>query len=179
VVAYIADGEAQQSASRMLALRVEKAYLKERIQMIVEREKLATREFWLSLHDEYGMDNDREVSFDPDTGAVYSHCGSNDNIYSYQKTVNGFCKLLEEAMVNPVSAHRMSQDHMLPAWLREIAGVLVSDGLKPAIRSALEDGMKDPDYAALLGRAGQEKSWPSWLVEAFEVLAQHSDGRLS
>ncbi|MCG8054892.1 MAG: hypothetical protein JAY94_04335 [Candidatus Thiodiazotropha endolucinida] len=176
VVAYVADGEAQQTAFRMLALRVEQAYLKERLQMIVEKEKLATREFWLSVHDEYGMDDSREVSFDPDTGAVYSHYEENNNSYSYHKTVNGYAKLLEEAMDNPLIAHRMAQDYMLPEWLKEIAGVLVSDGLKPAIRSALEDGLKDPGYAALLSRAGQTKAWPAWLVEALEVLSQRYEG---
>ncbi|MES9831916.1 MAG: hypothetical protein ABW139_06695 [Candidatus Thiodiazotropha sp. DIVDIV] len=176
VVAYVADGESQQSASRMLALRVEQAYLKERLQMIIEKEKLATREFWLSVHDEYGMDDSREVSFDPDTGAVYSRYEANDNSYSYHKTINGYTKLLEEAMDNPLIAHRMSQDYMLPEWLKEIAGVLVSDGLKPAIRSALEDGLKDPGYAALLSRAGQTKAWPTWLVKALEVLSQRYEG---
>ncbi len=175
VLAYLADGEAFDKASKMLALKVESISLMERLKMVEARYELADQEFWISIREDIELGENQGLSFDPASGAIYS-VGSNDGCSSsYQKSMEGYKHVLEEALNNPLTAHRMSYDPMLPEWLRETAGVLVSKGLKPAIRTALEDGIKDPAYAQTLYSVGKGSGWPNWLVETLEVLASGND----
>jgi len=171
VLAYLADGEAFDKASKMLALKAESISLMERLKMVEARHELADQEFWMSIHEDLEFGENQGLSFDPASGAIYSVESNDGCSSSYQKSVEGYKHLLEEALNDPLTAHRMCHDPVLPQWLREIASALVSKGLKPAIRTALEDGMKDAAYAQTLYSVGKGDGWPSWLVETLEVLA--------
>lgn len=171
-VAYL-DNEQSEIVLRMLVARVEESYLKSRLDVIHQAALLATRELSINLADKLGIEEEN-VKMDPDSGAVYRSSGSAGDQpvgTTYYKTLKGYGALLEQAMESPLVAHRMANDDMLPAWLRETAQVLVSGDLKPAIRCALEDALADPDYAATLYQGGREKGWPTWLIDALEVLA--------
>ncbi len=150
--------------------------LMERLKMVEARYELADQEFWMSIHEDLEFGENQGLSFDPASGAIYSVESNDGCSSSYQKSVEGYKHLLEEVLNNPLTAHRMSYDPMLPEWLRVTASVLVSKGLKPAIRAALEDGIKDPAYAQTLYSVGKGSGWPSWLVETLELLASSNDG---
>ncbi len=171
LLTYLDDGLAEETAARMLQLRVEREYLQDRLERISAREELVQQEFWLAVTEQLGVDSNRQMAFDADSGAVY--LGGNtdaEESRSYFKTLKGYRNLLEQALESPLVAHRMANDHQLPTWLQTTAEVLVSRGLKPAIRSALEKGVNDPEYARLMFQAGENSGWPSWLVDALEML---------
>ena len=167
------DHEQTEILLRVLVARVEESCLRSRLDVARQSGMLAARELGIKLAENLGIDEER-IKLDPETGAVY--CGKDSTgdgpaSETYHRTLKGYGSLLEQAMESPLVAHRMVNDGILPQWLRDAARVLVSGGLKPAIRCALEDALADPDHAATLYQGGIEMGWPGWLIDTLEVLS--------
>ncbi|GEM_PF-6959811 len=168
------DSALYRKAVDLVASTVEATAREEHLNFAREREAIREKEFWLAVYEECGYSDQDDIVFDPGSVTMRARKAKDSEPgkpNSYLKTLDVYADLVQEALDNPLVAGHMSQDLCLPHWLRATATAVSSRSLRSALRTMLEQCVKDPTVAVGWNALVVENKMPDWMVELTSVLA--------
>jgi hypothetical protein len=171
MIPLIAADPVYEKALDWLEVQAEILALRERLNRLEEREHLSQREFWLTVYEETGYDEDMRLTFDPIKGGIRTRGRKERRAPdSIKKTLDEYKELVESALHSPLTAGRMAQDACLPSWLQQLCRVLITGNMKPGLRQTIESSLEIPSVARQWHALGAEEKMPGWFLELMEVL---------
>ncbi len=173
-VACLEEGPPYRKALEMVTADVEVLACEEKLKRAEERRRLKKREFWLSIFEETGLDDDEDLIFDPLNVRVLSIKTAKQSASdSYRLSLDSYRDLVMAALLNPLNASRMVSDPFLNFWEIKSMAQAVTDGdFKPRLRKMIEEWTQDPIEARESLPVLLEENMPEWLVTIAERLGQ-------
>jgi len=173
-VICLKEGPTYQKALDMLAADVEFMSLDAKLAFLGERRTLKRKEFWHSVFEETGIDEDPGLIFDPLNVRIVTKKTTNQPVSGSHKTsLDGYRDLIMAALVNPLNASKMIGDPRLRfCEIKRMAQAITEGDFKPALRSMIERWVEDPNEARESKRVLIEENMPEWLVEIATKLGQ-------
>ncbi len=173
-VLCLKEGPSYQKALEMVSADVEFFACAEKLKHADERRRLKAREFWLSILEETGLDEESGLSFDPLHLRILCKRSSKEKkSNSLQLSLDGYKDLVMAALVNPLNATRMVSDPFLNFWeIKSMAQAITDGDFKPNLRKMIEEWVEDPIAARESKTVLIEENMPDWLVEIATKLGQ-------
>jgi hypothetical protein len=176
-VLHLKGGPAYQKALEMVIADVEYMACMDRLRRLEERRKLVQKDFWLTIIEETGHDEDSGLLFDPVKGRVFcKHKAAselNRSPNSHSASLKGYKDLIEAALFNLLAASRMVNDPFLKFQeIKQMADAITKGDFKPNLRLLLEDWVKNPSKARQCRPLLEKEKMPRWLVEIAAKLGQ-------
>ena len=166
-VLCLKGGPSYQKALEMVSADVEFLACVEKLRHADERRKFKEKEFWLSILEETGLDEESGLSFDPLRLRVLSKKNDKQRSpESHQLSLDGYKDLIMAALVNPLNASRMVSDPFLNfSEIKHMAQAITDGDFKPNLRRMVEEWVEDPIQAKESLPALVDENMPEWLVK--------------
>jgi len=173
-VLCLKEGPSYQKAFEMVSADVEFLACVEKLRHADERRRFKEKEFWLSILEETGLDEDAGLIFDPLHLRVLSKKSNKERSPgSHQLSLDGYKDLIMAALVNPLNASRMVSDPFLKfSEIKHMAQAITDGDFKPNLRKIIEEWVEDPAEARDSKSVLVEENMPEWLVEIATKLGQ-------
>jgi hypothetical protein len=180
-VKSLGTGTAYQKVLEMMTADIEYQSLAESHRRAAERYKLKKREFWLTVLEETGLEEDSDLAFDPHSMKVYNRQKNDTRIEgSHQASLDGYKELVALALYNPLAASRMVYDPVLKfREIKALANAITEGDFKPKLRAMVQEWLQDPVKARKCQALLKEEELPQWLSEIAAKLGQRKKWNLN
>jgi hypothetical protein len=183
-VLCLKGGLAYQKALEMVLADVEYMSGMDRVRRLDKRRSLKQEDFWLTILEETGHDEDSGLVFDPLKGRVFRNhkpaSEANNSSNTHRASLDGYRELIEAALLNPLAASRMVNDPFLKFQeIKQMADAITKGDFKPKLRQLLEDWIGDPSKARQYLPLLEKENMPRWLVEIAAKLGQRKKWSLN
>ena len=173
-VLCLKEGPSYKKALEMVSADIEFGACLEKLKHADERRKFKEKEFWFSILEETGLDEESGLTFDPLHLRILSKKSSKQkDSNSHQLSLDGYKDLIMAALVNPLNASRMVSDPFLNfSEIKHLAQAITDGDLKPNLRKMIEEWVEDPIEAKESLPVLLEENMPEWLVNLAKRLGQ-------
>ena len=176
-VLCLKGGSAYQKALEMVLAQVDYIACADRLRLLGENCMVRQKDFWLTILEETGHDEDSGLVFDPLKGRVFRNhkpaSEANNSSNTHRASLDGYKELIETALLNPLAASRMVKDPFLKFQeIKQMADAITKGDFKPKLRQLLEDWIGDPSKARQYLPLLEKENMPRWLVEIAATLGQ-------
>ena len=173
-VIYLKEGPTYQKALDMLATDVEFMSLDAKLELLDERRVLKRKEFWHSVFEETGIDQESGFYFDPIHLRIVSRRrGKKTTSDSQEVSLDRYKDILVKALYSPLNASWMAKDPYFGfSEIKQMAKAIIDGDFKPNLRKMIEEWMEDPIQAKESLPVLLEENMPEWLVNLAKRLGQ-------
>jgi hypothetical protein len=183
-VLCLKGGPAYQKALEMVHADVEYMAGMDRVRRLDRRRSIKQQDFWLTILEETGHDEDSGLVLDPVKGRVFRNHKTvselNNSSKSHSASLEGYKELIEAALLSPLAASRMVNDPFLKFQeIKQMADVITKGDFKPNLRLPLEDWVSNPSKARQCRPLLERENMPGWLVEIAATLGQRKKWSLN
>jgi hypothetical protein len=173
------EGLSYQKALEMLTAELEILACQAKLEFAEKRWRLKVREFWLSVLEEAGLDDDAGLTFDAFNVRVLGN-KSAKYLISDSLSPEGYKNLIMTALTNPLSASQMAGDRASNFQeIRHLAEVITRGDFKPNLRQMIECWAENPSRARESLPVLTKRGMPEWLVEIAANLGQRRKWNLN
>jgi hypothetical protein len=174
VVFCLKEGPSYQKALEMVSADIELLACLDKLKNAEERRKSKEKEFWFSILEETGLDEEAGLTFDPlHLTVLCNRSNKQKNSNSCQLSLDGYKDIVMAALVNPLDASRMVRDPFLNfPEIKHMARAIIDGDFKPNLRKMLEEWIENPIQARESKPVLIEENMPDWLVEIATKLGQ-------
>ena len=183
-VLRLKGGPAYQKALEMVLAQVDYIACADRLRLLGENCMVRQKDFWLTILEETGHDEDSGLVFDPLKGRVFRNhkpaSEANNSSNTHRASLDGYKELIETALFSPLAASRMVNDPFLKFQeIKQMADAITKGDFKPNLRLLLEDWVSNPSKARQCRPLLERENMPGWLVEIAAKLGQRKKWSLN
>jgi len=180
-VKNLGGGPAYKKAVEMLAADIEYQSSSERQRRAAEKRKLKEKEFWLTIREETGLDEDSDLAFDPlRMRVVHRQKKAQHPDESRQASLDGYKDLIAAALYDPLTASKMVNDPFFKFQeIKQMANAITDGDFKPKLRTLMQEWIRDPFKARQSQELLSQEAMPQWLIEIAKKLGQRKKWNLN